>query len=256
MNLAIHDITGEIRKGDSLTSPQFITADNKLERFDYILANFPFSARWAKEKLEDDPFHRFEGLDKLPRKDRGDYAFLLHMAAQLNDTGQAAIVIPHGVLFRKHESVFREHLINQDLIEAVIGLPSNLFQNNSIPAAVLLLNAEKPEERQDSIQFIHADDERFYKELSNQNQLLRGGIDEIAEVFKNWETTERRSRTVHHCEVRENDYNLNIALYVDTTEPEEDIDVLEEWDKLRELEAERKQILEKVAKGMNDLDYE
>lgn len=137
MNLAIHDVNGEIRKGDSLGNPQFTTDENELETYDYILANFPFSARWPKDKLQEDPYHRFDGLGKLPRADRGDYAFILHMAAQLNETGQAAIVVPHGVLFRKHESVFRERLINQDLVEAIVGLPENLFQNNSIPAAIL-----------------------------------------------------------------------------------------------------------------------
>jgi type I restriction enzyme M protein len=256
MNLAIHDVNGEIRKGDSLASPQFTTQDNGLVEFDYVLANFPFSARWAKDKLEDDPYHRFDGLAKLPRKDRGDYAFILHMAAQLNETGQAAIVIPNGVLFRKHETVFREHLIKQDLIEAIIGLPSNLFQNNSIPAAVLVLNAEKPEDREGKIQFIHADDEQFYKELSNQNQLLDEGVDEVAGIFKQWETIERRSRTVDHDEVRENDHNLNIALYVDTTEPEEDIDVSEELANLRGLQAEREEIEAKLTEHMKSLNYE
>lgn len=256
MNLAIHDVNGEIRKGDSLANPQFLNDDNTLQKFDYVLANFPFSARWPKDKLQDDPHHRFDGLDKLPQKNRGDYAFILHMAAQLNETGQAAIVIPHGVLFRNNESVFREHLIEQDLIEAVIGLPENLFQNNSIPAAVLVLNAEKPEERQGSIQFIHADDKKFYEELSNQNQLLDEGIGEIAGTFKEWKTIERRARTVKHDEVRDNDYNLNIALYVDTTEPEEDIDVTEELAKLRERQAERDDIESQMTEYLETLNYE
>ena len=256
MNLAIHDVTGEIRKGDSLASPQFTTPDNKLQQFDYVLANFPFSARWPQEKLEEDPYHRFDSLDKLPRKDRGDYAFILHMAAQLNETGQAAIVIPHGVLFRKHEGVFREHLIEQDLIEAVIGLPANLFQNNSIPAAILVLNCEKPKDREDQILFIHADDEQYYEELSNQKRLLDEAIHDISGIFKEKQTIERRSRLVPHDEIKDNDYNLNIALYVDTTEPEEDIDVAEELAKLRELQAERDEIEGRMTEHMEALEYE
>lgn len=256
MNLAIHDVNGEMRKGDSLGNPQFTTSDNQLETHDYILANFPFSAKWPKDNLEDDPYHRFDDLDKLPHANRGDYAFILHMAKQLNETGQAAIVIPHGPLFRKHEDVFREHLIDRDMIEAVIGLPENLFQNNSIPAAILVLNAEKPESRKDEIQFIHAADEQFYKELSNQNELLDESINEIAGLFKDWETVERTARTVDIDEIQENDYNLNIALYIDTTEPEEDIDVKEELEKLRELQAERKEVESRMTEHMEVLDYE
>jgi type I restriction enzyme M protein len=256
MNLAVHDVTGEIRKGDSLSNPQFTTSDTDLERFDYILANFPFSARWDKDSLQDDQYERYNDQEKLPRADRGDYAFILHMAKQLKDTGQAAIVIPHGVLFRKHESTFREYLIEQDLIEAVVGLPENLFQNVSIPSAILILNAEKPEKRKDQIQFIHAADEEFYEELSNQNRLLDDGMDEITGIFKDWETVERRARTVSHDEIGENDHNLNIALYVDTTEPEEDINVEEELEKLRELQAEWNEIESRMDQHLEALDYE
>jgi type I restriction enzyme M protein len=256
MNLAIHDVNGEIRHGDSLSNPQFTTENNELEQFDYILANFPFSARWDKDNLQDDPYGRFANQEKLPRKDRGDYAFILHMIAQLNETGQAAIVVPHGVLFRKNESTFREHLIERDLIEAIVGLPENLFQNVSIPSAVLLLNAEKPEQRANEIQFINAADEEFYTELSNQNQLLSDGIDRITTIFKDWETIDRRARTVCHSEVAENNHNLNLSLYVDTTEPEEDIDVEKELRELRELQAERDEIEGQMNSHMEALDYE
>lgn len=256
MNLAIHDVNGEIRKGDSLSSPQFTTPDSELEPFDYILANFPFSARWDKENLKEDPYDRFNDQEKLPRADRGDYAFILHMVNQLKDTGQGAIVIPHGVLFRKHERTFREYLIENDLIEAVVGLPENLFQNVSIPSAILVLNAEKPENRKDHIQFIHAADEEFYKELSNQNQLLDEGIGRITEIFKDWQTVERCARTVTHEEIHENDENLSISLYVDTTEPEEDIDVIEELAKLRELQAEQDEIESQLSQHMEELNYE
>jgi|AntRauTorckE6833_2_1112554.scaffolds.fasta_scaffold23745_1 type I restriction enzyme M protein len=256
MNLAIHDVTGEIQKGDSLSNPQFTESDSELEHFDYILANFPFSARWDKDTLKDDSYGRFNDLEKLPRADRGDYSFILHMANQLKETGQAAIVVPHGVLFRKHESKFRDYLIERDLIEAVVGLPENLFQNVSIPSAILVLNAEKPEHRSSEIQFINAADEEFYTELSNQNELLDEGIDHITSIFKDWKTIERRARTVSHEEVAENDQNLNIALYVDTTEPEEDINVEDELAKLRELQNERDEIESQMSQHMEVLDYE
>jgi type I restriction enzyme M protein len=178
------------------------------------------------------------------------------MAEQLNETGQAAIVIPHGVLFRKHESRYREPMIENDLVEAVIGLPENLFQNNSIPSAIFLLNRDKPGEREGQVQFIHAADEDFYRELSNQNELTEDGIDHIVENFHNWTTEERVSRTVSHEEIRENDYNLNIALYVDTTEPEENINVAEELAALRQLQAERNEIEGRMTQHMETLKYE
>jgi type I restriction enzyme M protein len=178
------------------------------------------------------------------------------MEEQLNETGQAAIVVPHGVLFRKHERRYREPMIDRDIVEAVIGLPGNLFQNNSIPSAILLLNRDKPKEREDEVLFVHAADEAFYRELSNQNELTSEGLDHVVENFNGWKTEERVSRAVPIKEIRENDYNLNIALYVDTTEPEEDIDVSEELRKLRNLRTERDQIESQMDEHMEVLSYE
>jgi type I restriction enzyme M protein len=178
------------------------------------------------------------------------------MAHQLNDSGQAAIVIPHGVLFRKYEGRYREPMLEQDMVEAVVGLPENLFQNNSIPSAILVLNRDKPEEREGEVLFVHAADEAFYEELSNQNELTEDGLDHITRNFNEWTTEERISRVVPIDEIRENDYNLNIALYVDTTEPEEPIDVAEELTKLRELQAERNEIESQLTEYMEALDYE
>jgi type I restriction enzyme M protein len=255
MNLFVHGLNGEIQRGDSLGDPKF-EEDGELDTFNYVLANFPFSVDWPKDDLQDDPWGRFGLAEKLPRADRGDYAFIMHMAAQLNETGQAAIVVPHGVLFRKHESKYREPMVENDLVEGVIGLPENLFQNNSIPTAILLLNKDKPPERENQVQFIHAAEEAFYKELSNQNELTEEGIDHIVGNFHDWTTEERVSRTVSHEEIQENNYNLNIALYVDTTEPEENIDVAEELAKLRELQNERDEIEAQMTQHMETLNYE
>ncbi|KAB7517096.1 type I restriction-modification system subunit M [Halosegnis rubeus] len=263
MNLSIHGFNGEVRREDSLSSPAFTDDDaNELTRYDRVLANFPFSANWDKDGLQDDPYGRFDWHEKLPRADRGDYAFIMHMAKQLKrpDTdgagGKAAIVIPHGVLFRKHEGRYRKPMLENDMVEAIVGLPENLFQNVSIPSGILVLNTDKPAEREDEVQFIHAADEDFYQELSNQNELLDAGVDHIVENFTEWTTEERVSRTVALDEIRENDYNLNIALYVDTTEPEEEIDVEEELAKLRELQAERDEIEATMNEHMEALNYE
>jgi type I restriction enzyme M protein len=141
-------------------------------------------------------------------------------------------------------------------VEAVIGLPENLFQNNSIPSALLLLNRDKPDERAGEVLFVHAADEAFYRELSNQNELTEEGLDHIVRNFNEWTTEERVSRAVPIEEIRENDYNLNIALYVDTTEPEEPIDVAEELTALRELQAERNEIEAQLDDYMEELGYE
>jgi len=263
MNLSVHGLNGEIEREDSLSKPAFTNEnDNEITRFDRVLANFPFSANWDKDGLQDDPYGRFDWHEKLPRADRGDYAFIMHMAKQLKQPdgdgvgGKAVIVIPHGVLFRKHEGRYRKPMLENDMVEAIVGLPENLFQNVTIPSAILVLNTDKPAERSDDVQFIHAADEDFYEELSNQNELTDEGLDHIIENFRNWTTEERVSRTVSVEEIRENDYNLNIALYVDTTEPEEDIDVAEELAKLRELQAERDDIESKMTEHMEALNYE
>ena len=263
MNLSIHGLNGTIEREDSLSKPAFTNEDeNELTRFDRVLANFPFSADWAKDELQDDPYERFDWHEKLPRADRGDYAFIMHIAKQLKrpeedgEGGKAAIVIPHGVLFRKHEGKFRKPMLENDMVEAVVGLPENLFQNNSIPSGILVLNTDKREKREDEVQFIHAADEAFYEDLSNQNELTDEGLDHIVENFENWANEERVSRTVSLEEIRENDYNLNIALYVDTTEPEEDINVHEELAKLRALQSERGEIEATLSEHMEALNYE
>lgn len=264
MNLSVNGLEGTIEREDSLSSPQFTNDDdNELTRFDRVLANFPFSANWDKDELQDDPYDRFHWHEKLPRADRGDYAFIMHMAEQLkapdrgdDSGGKAAIVIPHGVLFRKHEARYRKYMLENDMVEAIVGLPENLFQNVAIPSAILVLNTDKPTEREGEVQFIHAADDDFYREESNQNVLTDKGLDHVVENFRDWTTEERVSRTVSLDEIRENDYNLNIALYVDTTEPEEDIDVQEELGKLRDLQSERDEVESRMSQHMEALNYE
>jgi type I restriction enzyme M protein len=253
MNLFLHDLNGEIAREDTLSKPQF-TQDGELEKFDYVLANPPFSADWNKDACQDDEYNRFDW--GYARADRADYAFIQHMIASLNEQGKMACVVPHGVLFRKHESKFREPMLNEDMVEAVIGLPENLFQNVGIPSALLIINKEKPKERKGQVQFIHAADEEFYEELSSQNKLTEDGVQEIVQKYRSWETEERVSRVVEHEEIQENDYNLNIALYVDTTEPEENIQVSQELMKLHQLREEREKVENQITEHMEALDYE
>jgi type I restriction enzyme M protein len=147
-------------------------------------------------------------------------------------------------------------MLEDDLVEAVVGLPANLFQNNSIPSAILVFNRDKPEARRGETLFLHADDEAFYEELSNQNRLTDAGVDHIVENISSWTTEERVSRAVSLDEIRKNDFNLNIALYVDTTEPEIDIDVRDELKKLRKLRNEREEVESTLSEYMTELGYE
>ena len=263
MNLFLNGLKGEVKRQDSLSEPLFTEDDTTLTKFDYVLANFPFSANWDKDGLQADPYSRFDWTEKLPRADRGDYAFIMHLAKQLNESGRAAIVVPNGVLFRKHEQRYRKPMVERDLVEAVIGLPGNLFQNNSIPTSIFILNADKPAERKEEILFLHAADNHavddpFYQDVANssQNELTEGGIKHIIRNYHDWTTEERVSRTVSHEEIREYDYNLNIALYVDTTEPKEDINVAKELAEFRELQQDRAEIEARFDQYMEALNYE
>jgi hypothetical protein len=144
-------------------------------------------------------------------------------------------------------------MLENNMVEAIVGLPKNLFQNVGIPSAILVLNTDKPVDREGEVQFIHAADEDFYDELSNQNRLTEDGLNHIVRNFRDWTTEERVSRTVRMDEIRGNEYNLNIALYVDTTEPQEDIDVREELPKLRTLQKERDEIESQIIQHMEAL---
>ncbi|GGL23178.1 RmeM [Halarchaeum grantii] len=263
MNLSIHGLDGEIQREDSLSNPAFTNdEENELTRFDRVLANFPFSADWAKDDLQDDPYGRFDWHEKLPRADRGDYAFIMHMAKQLKRPdqdgvgGKAAILIPNGVLFRSNEDRYRKPMVNRDYVEAIVGLPDNLFQNVSIPSAILVLNTDKPEAKKDQIFFAYAGSEGFYRELSNQNELTEKGLNNIVENFRTWSDEPRISRVVGIDEIQANDYNLNVSLYVDTTEPRPDINVKEEWSELHRLQKERKSLEETIDNHLEVLNYE
>ncbi|RQG98294.1 type I restriction-modification system subunit M [Natrarchaeobius oligotrophus] len=220
LNLSIHDLNDEIARGDSLLDPQF-TQNGELERFDYVVSNFPFSMDWPKDELRNDQYERFNWSDKLPRADRGDYAFIMHIAKHLKRPnldgtgGKAAIIIPHGVLFRKHEMAYRKYMLEHDLVEAIIGLPEKLFPNTAIPSAILVLNTDKPTEKEGEVQFIHAADPDFYEERKSQNKLTEDGIDRIVSLVQDNATRYSISKTAQIEEIRENDYNLNITFYVD-----------------------------------------
>ena len=223
MNMFLHGVfNADIRKGDTLGDPQHIK-DGELMVFDRVIANPPFSLKkWGKEAADNDPYGRFPY--GTPPKDAGDLAFIQHMIASVNAEGMMGVVVPHGVLFRgSSEKEIRKGILEDDLLEAVVGLPSSLFYGTGIPAALLIINKDKPSDRRNKVLFINGELE--YEEGTNQNRLRDEDIEKIVSIFESYEDTKRYSKVVDLDEIRENDYNLNIRRYADTSPPPETFDV-------------------------------
>lgn len=247
MNMFLHGVySADIRKGDTLRDPQH-TQQGELMTFDRVIANPPFSLKkWGKEEADSDSYGRFPY--GTPPKDAGDLAFVQHMIASLNAEGMMGVVMPHGVLFRgASEKVIRQGILNDDLLEAVVGLPAALFYGTGIPACLLIINKNKPAERKGKVLFINSELE--YEEGKNQNKLRQQDIEKIVQSFDNYAEIKRYSKVVTLAEIAENDYNLNIRRYADTSPPPEIFDVraiLHGGIPVREVESEyiREEILE------------
>jgi len=223
MNMFLHGvINADLRKGDTLGDPQH-TSGGELMSFDRVIANPPFSLKkWGKDAADADPYGRYPY--GTPPKDAGDLAFIQHMIASLNAEGKMGVVVPHGVLFRgSSEKEIRKGILEDDLLEAVIGLPSALFYGTGIPAALLIINKKKPDERKGKVLFINGELE--FQDGKNQNKLRDIDIQHILDVYDAFEDTRRYSKVVDMQDIRENDYNLNIRRYADTSPPPEQFDV-------------------------------
>ncbi|UCZ53462.1 type I restriction-modification system subunit M [Bacillus shivajii] len=253
MNLLLHGLSDHrIEKGDTIREPK-LTEDGELILYDRVIANPPFSLKnWGREEAEGDEYGRFRF--GLPPKNAGDLAFVQHMVSTLNHEGKAGVVMPHGILFRgAAEGKIRQGLLDEDLIEAVVGLPSNLFYGTGIPACILILNRNKDEDKKGKVFFIHGADD--FQEGKNQNVLRDQDIEKIVSAYDRWEEVEKYCRPVSLDEIKENDYNLNIARYIDTTEEEEQIDVGEALAELRKLEKERNEIEDNMYGYLKELGY-
>ena len=223
LNMFLHGVRGaDIRKGDTLGDPQHVE-NGELMRFDRVIANPPFSLKkWGRDLAENDGYGRYPF--GLPPKDAGDLAFVQHMISSLNNEGVMGVVVPHGVLFRGgSEGEIRKGIIESNLLEAVIGLPSSLFYGTEIPAALLIINKQKDSQKKGKVIFINA--ELDYKEGKNQNILRDSDIEKIVACFNSFEDIKRFSRVVSIKEIKENDYNLNIRRYSNTSPPPENFDV-------------------------------
>lgn len=221
MNMFLHGMDSfRIEWGDTLRNPRLVEHD-QLMKFDIVVANPPFSLeKWGIEDASADPYHRYHR--GLPPKSKGDYAFITHMIETAREgTGRIGVVVPHGVLFRGGaEGKIRQKFIEENLLEAVIGLPANLFFGTGIPAAILLFNKAKTH---GDVLFIDAS--REYKDAKNQNILTEEHLDKIVKTYRAFETVEKYAYRATPQELADNDFNLNIPRYVDTFEEEEEIDL-------------------------------
>ena len=248
MNMILHGVKYDqfdIKQGDTLEEPQ-----HKTMQFDAVVANPPFSAKWsAKESFLDDP--RFSAYGKLAPKSKADYAFVQHMIYQLNESGTMGIVLPHGVLFRgAAEGKIRQYLVGEkNYLDAVIGLPANLFYGTSIPTCILVF--KKCREEDQDILFIDAS--KDFEKVKNQNKLRPEDIDKIINTYANRKEIEKYSHKATLKEIEENDFNLNIPRYVDTFEEEEPIDLDEVVDELERIEVEMEKVDAEIKKYCDEL---
>ncbi|MBI5416683.1 type I restriction-modification system subunit M [Candidatus Poribacteria bacterium] len=220
MNMFLHGIdNARIEWGDTLNNPKLIENDN-LMKFDIVTANPPFSLdKWGAESASADKFRRF--YRGVPPKSKGDFAFISHMVETMNESGRVAVIVPHGVLFRGgSEGVIRQKMVEENILDAVIGLPANLFYGVGIPVAVLVFKRNR---KTKDIIFIDASHE-FEKEKT-QNKLRNEHIEKIIKTYKEYKTYDKYSYRATIDEIKENEYNLNIPRYVDIFEEEEEIDI-------------------------------
>ena len=268
MNMFLHGVDdARIWQGDTLSNPQNLEND-QLMRFQVVVANPPFSLdKWdsgflanasldAKGKKQEkmaasmDPYKRFD--IGVPPSSKGDYAFVLHMLKSLDgNNGRMAVVLPHGVLFRSaSEGKIRRQLVEMNLLDAVIGLPANLFYGTGIPACILIF--KKNRSRRDVV-FIDASGEGNYEKGKNQNILRPIDIAKIVNTYEGRLDVDKYCHIASFDEIRENDFNLNIPRYVDTFEEEELVDIDEVKQNIENIEAELAQVQAQMAKYLEEL---
>lgn len=248
MNCFLHSMdSAQIEWCDTINNPKLIENDS-LMRFDVVVANPPFSLdKWGHENAETDRYKRFSR--GVPPKSKGDYAFILHMIETALPTGKIGVIVPHGVLFRgSAEGKIRQNLIEENLLEAVIGLPTNLFFGTGIPAAILIFNKAK---KTDKVLFIDASKE--YQDGKKQNVLRKQDINKIVDTFKQFTEIEKYSHLATLKEIAENDFNLNIPRYVDTFIEEEPVDIVATQKEIEKLENELVEVRSQMDNYLKEL---
>ncbi|MDE0561363.1 N-6 DNA methylase [Algoriphagus sp. NF] len=266
MNMWLHGYPeAAISGGNTIASPSFKENNGALKRFDFVVANPPFSVKnWTSGlNAMDDEFNRFRGYGIPPEKN-GDYAFLLHIISSLKSTGKGAVILPHGVLFRGGaEAEIRTNILQRRWIKGIIGLPANLFYGTGIPACIIVIDKEDAESREGIFMI---DASKGYIKDGNKNRLREQDIHKIVDAFtRQWEI-DKYSRFIPYSEIEKNEYNLNIPRYIDTQEeediqdlnahlnggiPQKDIDALREyWEVYPNL---RKELFTQIRDGYSKL---
>ena len=252
MNMFLHgEDNHKIEWGDTIRNPKLLDKNGQLMLFDIVTANPPFSLdKWGHDDAEHDHFGRFKR--GIPPKTKGDYAFILHMIETLKPkTGRMGVVVPHGVLFRGGtEGVIRTKLIEENLLDAVIGLPEKLFYGTGIPAAILLFKKSKADNK---VLFIDASNE--CKAGKNQNLLTQENIEKIIATYRARKTTDKYSYLATFDEIKENDFNLNIPRYVDTFVEEEEIDLMAVRKEREQLKTQLTDLEAEMDKYLKELGY-
>ena len=252
MNMFLHgEDNHRLEWGDTIRNPKLLDGDDRLKHFDVVVANPPFSLdKWGHDSAAHDKFGRFRRA--LPPRTKGDYAFILHMVETMKPkSGRMAVVAPHGVLFRgSSEGVIRQKLIEENLLECVIGLPEKLFYGTGIPAAILIFKKTKSDK---NVLFIDAS--REFKSGKNQNQLTAANIAKIVAAYHARESVPKYAHLATPAELAENDYNLNIPRYVDTFEEAAEIDLVAVRAERLALKAELAELETKMDGYLRELGY-
>ena len=258
MNMFLHgEDNHRIEWGDTIRNPLLLDTRGKdkdgtgLLHFDIVTANPPFSLdKWGHEDAANDHYGRFRR--GVPPKTKGDYAFISHMIETLKpETGRMGVVVPHGVLFRaSSEGKIRQQLIEEKLLDTVIGLPEKLFFGTGIPAAILLFKKQKTDNK---VLFIDAS--REFKSGKNQNQLTPDNIQKIIDTYKARESIDKYAYLASFDEIKENDFNLNIPRYVDTFEEEAEIDLMAVRTERVQLQNELKSLEVEMEGYLKELGY-
>ncbi|MEM5783278.1 MAG: N-6 DNA methylase [Candidatus Aenigmatarchaeota archaeon] len=256
MNLIIHDISdANLALGDTLLYPRF-KENGELKKFDVVVTNIPWNQDgYGEETLKKGELWSKRFFFGFPPRQSADWAWMQHIVASMKDDGRAAVVVDNGCLFRGgKEKAIRAQVLEKDLIEAVILLPEKLFYNTGAPGAIIILRKNKPQKRKGKILFINASQEyEKHPEVRKLNRLGEKNIDKIVQVYKTFGEVDGISRVVSLDEIKENDYNLNVTLYVFPEEKEEEIDVNAELRELSRIEAELKEINKKIEGFLNEL---
>ena len=252
MNMLVHNKdAARIEWGDTINNPKLIEGD-ALMKFDIVVANPPFSLdKWGADGAEADKFHRFHR--GVPPKSKGDYAFISHMIESAKeDGGKVGVIAPHGVLFRGgSEGHIRQALVEENLLDAVIGLPEKLFFGTGIPAAILLFKKGRTTK---DVLFLDAS--RGFVEGTNQNKLGEAHIQKIVDTYKAFKTVDKYAHRAGLEEIRENDFNLNIPRYVDTFEPEKEVDLKAVQKEIEALEGQLREVRNQMGGYLRELEVD